>query len=136
MSSSLARSKTFKNLILAPHRGFRDSLKLVAMICGPLVLGVWIRVSVPNFLAADISYEATILLAVLLGPGAAMVGGAVLAFPAVLHREYMALPVNLLIAGIFGAAGKFANMEEVWSFSPMIDLSIYRIWIGRFCCLC
>ena len=129
-SSSLARSKTFKNLMLAPHRTFRQSLKLVAMICGPLVLGVWIRVSVPNFLAADISYEATILLAVLLGPVAAVVGGAVLALPAVLHHEYMALPLNLLVAGIFGAAGKFANMEEIWSFSPMIDLSIYR-WVTR-----
>ena len=129
-SSSLARSKTFKNLMLAPHRTFRQSLKLVAMICGPLVLGVWIRVSVPNFLAADISYEATILLAVLLGPAAAVIGGAVLALPAVLHHEYMALPLNLLVAGIFGAAGKFANMEEIWSFSPMIDLSIYR-WVTR-----
>ena len=50
--------------------------------------------------------------------------------PALWHHEYLALPVNLLIAGIFGAAGKFANMEEVWSFSPMIDLSIYR-WVTR-----
>ena len=116
-SSSLARSTAFKNLLLAPHRTFAQSLKLVAMICGPLVLGVWIRVSVPNFLAADISYEATILMGVLLGPAAAMVGGAVLALPAVLHREYMALPVNLLVALIFGMAGKLANMEDVWSFS-------------------
>jgi two-component system LytT family sensor kinase len=129
-STSLARSKVFKNLMLAPHRSFRDSLKLVAMICGPLTLGVWIRVIVPNFLAADISYEATILMGVLLGPGAAMVGGALLAVPAVLHHEYLALPLNLLIAVLFGAAGKFANMEEIWSFSPMIDLSIYR-WVTR-----
>jgi two-component system LytT family sensor kinase len=129
-STSLARSKAFKSLMLAPHRSFRDSLKLVAMICGPLTLGVWIRVIVPNFLAADISYEATILMGVLLGPGAALVGGALLALPAVLHHEYLALPVNLLIAVLFGAAGKFANMEEIWSFSPMIDLSIYR-WVTR-----
>ena len=129
-STSLARSKVFKNLMLAPHRSFRESLKLVAMICGPLTLGVWIRVIVPNFLAADISYEATILMGVLLGPGAAMVGGALLAVPAVLHHEYLALPLNLLIAVLFGSAGKFANMEEIWSFSPMIDLSIYR-WVTR-----
>ncbi|RXH55905.1 sensor histidine kinase [Granulicella sibirica] len=129
-SSSLARSKDFKNLILLPHRTFRQSLKIVAMICGPLTLGVWIRVSVPNFLAADISYEATILLAVLLGPGAAMIGGAALALPAVWHHEYLALPVNLIVAGLFGSAAKFANMEDVWSFSPMIDLSIYR-WVTR-----
>jgi two-component system LytT family sensor kinase len=129
-SSSLARSRSFKDLLLHAHRSFRDSLKLVAMISIPLTLGVWIRVYVPNFLAADISYEATILMGVLLGPAAAMIGGAVLAIPAVLHHEYLALPVNLLVAGFFGASGKFANMEDVWSFSPMIDLSIYR-WVTR-----
>ncbi len=129
-SSSLARSNTFKNLMLAPHRRFSQSLRLVAMICVPLTLGVWIRVSVPNFLAADISFEATILLAVLLGPAAAAIGGAFLALPAVLHHEYAALPVNLAVALLFGAAGKFASMEEVWSFSPMIDLSMYR-WVTR-----
>jgi len=129
-SSSLARSRAFKNLLLKSHRSFRESLKLVAMISIPLTLGVWIRVSVPNFLAADISYEATILMGVLLGPGAAMIGGAFLSIPAVFHHEYLALPVNLIIAGLFGASGKFANMEEVWSFSPMIDLSIYR-WVTR-----
>lgn len=129
-SSSLARSRVFKDLLLNPHRSFRASLKLVAMISIPLTLGVWIRVSVPNFLAADISYEATILMGVLLGPAAAMIGGALLSIPAVLHHEYLALPVNLLVAGLFGASGKFANMEDVWSFSPMIDLSIYR-WVTR-----
>ena len=129
-SSSLARSRVFKDLLLNPQRSFRASLKLVAMISIPLTLGVWIRVSVPNFLAADISYEATILMGVLLGPAAAMIGGALLSIPAVLHHEYLALPVNLLVAGLFGASGKFANMEDVWSFSPMIDLSIYR-WVTR-----
>ena len=70
------------------------------MICVPLTLGVWIRVTVPNFLAADLSFEATILLGMLLGPLAAMAGGACLAVPALLHHEYLALPVNLLVAGM------------------------------------
>ena len=70
------------------------------MICIPLTLGVWIRLTVQNFLAADLSFEATILLGILVGPIAAMVGGTVLAIPALLHHEYLALPVNLAIAGI------------------------------------
>ncbi len=84
----------------------------------------------PNFLAADLSFETTILLGILVGPLAAMAGGAVLAIPAVLHHEYWALPVNLAIAAISGAFGRFADPEDVWSFSPMIDLSIYR-WVTR-----
>jgi two-component system LytT family sensor kinase len=59
-----------------------------------------------------------------------MAGGATLAIPALLHHEYWALPVNLLVAAISGAFGRFADPEDVWSFSPMIDLSIYR-WVTR-----
>jgi len=70
VSSSLARSTSFKELLLLPHRSRRQVLRLVATICVPLTLGVWVRVRVPNFLAADISFETTILLGLLLGPGA------------------------------------------------------------------
>ena len=105
-------------------------LKFLAWICVPLMLGVWVRVRVPNFLAADLSFEATAIIALLLGPAAAMLGGAALALPAVLHREFFALPVNLAVALIFGAYKRFADEEDIWSFSPLIDLSIYR-WIRR-----
>ncbi len=130
VSSSLARSTTFKNLLLNSNRSRAQTLGLVAMICVPLTLGVWIRVRVPNFLAADISFEATILMGLLLGPAAAMLGGAALSLPAVWHGEYWALPVNLAVAAIAGAYGRFTEREEVWSFSPMIDLSLYQ-WVTR-----
>src|ERR1700730_667059 len=130
VSSSLARSKTFKNLLLAPNRSPRQTVWLVAIIVSPLTLGVLVRVMVPNFLAADLSFETTILLGILVGPLAAMAGGAALAIPAVLHHEYWALPVNLLGAAIAGTFGRFTDPEDVWSFSPMIDLSIYR-WVTR-----
>src|ERR1700709_1628102 len=89
MSSSLARSDTFKRLLLLKRRSARQTAKLLAMILIPLTLGVWVRVIVPNFLAADISFETTILLGILMGPLAAMVGGTVLAVPAMLHHEYL-----------------------------------------------
>ncbi len=130
VSSSLARSKTFKDLLLAANRTPRQTFWLVAMLCTPLALGVWVRTMVPNFLAADISFEITILLGILMGPLSAMAGGAALAVPAVLHHEYLALPVNVAIGAIAGTFGRFTDPEDVWSFSPMIDLSIYR-WVTR-----
>ena len=126
----LARTTTFKNLLLNPHRSRRQTLRMLAMICVPLTIGVWIRVRVPNFLAADLSLEAVILVALLLGPAAAMLGGAALALPAVWHGEYWSLPVNLAVAAIAGAYGHFTDREDVWSFSPMIDLSLYQ-WVTR-----
>ncbi|MBS1822771.1 MAG: histidine kinase [Acidobacteria bacterium] len=130
LSSSLARSSVFKRLLLAENRTLRQTAGLVALICVPLALGVLVRVKVPNFLAADISLEATILLGVLVGPLAAMAGGAAMSLPAMGHHEYWTLPVNLIIAAIAGTFGRFADREDVWSFSPMIDLSIYR-WVTR-----
>ena len=129
-SSSLARSTTFKTLLFTPNRTPRQTLGLIALICLPLVLGVWIRVSVQNFLAADLSFEITVLLGVLIGPLAAMAGGAALALPAMLHHEYWSLPTNLMIAGLVGGFRHFTDLEDVWSFSPMIDLSVYR-WVTR-----
>src|SRR5258707_11560581 len=130
VSSSLARSKTFKNLLLTSNRSPRQTVSLVAIIVSPLTLGVLVRVMVPNFLAADVSFETTIVLGILVGPLAAMAGGAALAIPALLHHEYWSLPVNLLVAAIAGTFGRFTDPEDVWSFSPMIDLRIYR-WVTR-----
>jgi two-component system, LytTR family, sensor kinase len=130
VSSALARARTFQNLLFAGKRRTSQMLGLLAFICIPLGLGVWLRFTVPNFLAADISFEATVILGVLLGPLAAVIGGAVLAVPAVLHHEYLALPFNLAVAITAGLYGKFAEEEEIWSFSPFVDLSIYR-WIRR-----
>jgi two-component system LytT family sensor kinase len=130
ISSALARSRDFKRLLFAEKRTPAQTIGLLACICIPLTLGVWIRVIVPNFLAADIAFETTILLGILLGPVTALLGGALLALPAILHGEFLALPFNLATALLFGTYGQLVGKEVVWSFSPFVDLSIYR-WIRR-----
>jgi len=130
VSSALARARTFQNLLLTSNRTPSQTLGLLAFVCIPLGLGVWVRLLVPNFFAADISFETTIILGVLLGPFSALTGAVVLSLPAMLHHEYLSLPFNLAVAIIAGLYGKFVEEEEVWSFSPFVDLSIYR-WIRR-----
>ncbi len=130
VSSALARSRVFQRLLFAEKRTPSQTVGLLACICIPLTLGVWIRFIVPNFLAADISFETTILLGILFGPVTAVLGGALLAVPAVFHHEYLTLPFNIVTALLFGAYGQIAGKEAVWSFSPFIDLSIYR-WVRR-----
>jgi two-component system LytT family sensor kinase len=130
VASSLARSTAFKRLLLLKQRNTRETLHLLAWICVPLMLGVLVRVRVPNFLAADLSFEAVAILGLLLGPWPAMLGGAALALPAIGHHEWFALPVNLLVAAVFGAYRRVAGEENIWTFSPLIDLSLYR-WIRR-----
>ena len=130
VASVLARVTTFRRLFFAEKRSPRQTLALLAFFLVPLTVGVWLRFRVPNFLAADISFETVILLGLLIGPGWAMLGGAVLSVPAVLHHEYLALPFNVLLGLAAGIIGRFVEEEEIWSFTPLIDLSLYR-WVRR-----
>jgi len=130
VASILARVVTFRRLFFAERRTPRQTLGLLAFFLVPLTLGVWLRFWVSNFLAADISFETVILLGLLLGPSWAMLGGVVLALPAVYHHEFLALPFNVALGVAAGILGRFVEPEEVWSFTPFIDLSLYR-WVRR-----
>ena len=130
VASILARASSFRRLFFAEQRRPRQTLALLAFFLVPLTLGVWIRLATPNFLAADISFETVILLGLLIGPGWAMLSGAVLSVPAMLHHEFLALPFNVVVGLTAGAIGRLIEREEIWSFTPFIDLSLYR-WVRR-----
>jgi len=129
-ASVLARASTFRRLFFAERRTPAQTAGLLAFFLVPLTLGVWIRTTVPNFLAADISFETNILLGLLLGPGSAVLGAVVLSVPALVHGEYLGLPFNAALGLLAGVLGRFAEPEEIWSFTPFIDLSLYR-WVKR-----
>jgi two-component system LytT family sensor kinase len=59
-----------------------------------------------------------------------MLGGLVLSVPAVMHHEFLAPPFNLAVGLAAGFLGRFVDRDDVWSFTPFIDLSLYR-WIRR-----
>ncbi len=130
VASILARAQTFRRLFFAEKRRPSQTLVLLAFFLIPLTLGVWIRIAVPNFLAADISLEAIILLGLLIGPGWAMLGGLVLSIPAEIHHEFLALPFDVVLGLLAGWLGHFVEKEEIWGFTPFIDLSLYR-WVHR-----
>jgi two-component system, LytTR family, sensor kinase len=130
VSHALARSRAFQRLLFAERRTSGQALWLLAFICIPLTLGVLVRENVANFLAADIAFETVIILGILLGPFSALLGGAVLSLPAMMHHEYLSLPFLLVVGTVAGLYGRSVDPEEVWSFSPFIDLSIYR-WVRR-----
>ncbi|MFP5238032.1 MAG: sensor histidine kinase [Acidobacteriota bacterium] len=130
VASALARSRTFQKLLFAERRTRRQTLALLAFLLVPLTLGVWIRTSVPNFLAADISFETIILLGLLIGPASAMLGGIVLSVPAMVHHEFLSLPFNAALGIAAGMLGRFVPKADIWEFTPFIDLSLYR-WIRR-----
>ncbi|MGA7401401.1 MAG: histidine kinase [Candidatus Sulfotelmatobacter sp.] len=128
VSASLVRSKEFKALLFREERSFRQKLYLVLCIALPITIGVWIRLSVKSFLAGDLSFETALLLGVIGGRWAGSLGGVLMAFPALLHGEWAAMPFDVLSGFIAGQLRAMAlDKEDIWSFSPFIDQSIFRL---------
>jgi two-component system LytT family sensor kinase len=131
VSTVLGRSKEFKKLLFQQPRETKQKIYLALWMAFPIALGVWIRYSVKNFISGDLSLETALLLGVIGGRLSGGVGGALVALPAVLHGEWASMPLYVFAGIIAGQLRRFApEQEDIWSFSPFIDLSIYR-WIRR-----
>src|SRR5579871_2263268 len=128
VSSTLVRSLEFKSLLFREERTVRQKIYLVLWFGLPIALGVWIRMTKSSFLSGDLSFETTLLLGIIGGRLAGSLGGVLMGLPSLLLGEWAALPF-LVIAGLI--AGQLrtlaADKEFIWSFSPFIDLSIYRL---------
>jgi two-component system LytT family sensor kinase len=131
VSSALVRSREFKKLLFAETRDVTHKIYFVLWMAGPIALGVWIRASIRSFLAGDLSLETTMLLGVIGGRLCGVLGGVLVGLPAALHGEWAAMPFYVLAGFLSGQLRTVApEQEDIWSFSPFIDLSIYR-WIRR-----
>ena len=117
-----------------PVRKSDPSSREIYLICGspfPLTWVVWIRFGPRVFSACDLSFETTILLGVLGGRFTGMVVGAMPALSGLTARRMGDPPLILLCGFTVGQLRNLApDREDIWAFSPFIDLSIYR-WIRR-----
>jgi len=128
VSSTLVRSKEFKLLLFRDERTFRQKVYLALCMALPIMGGVWIRIRVPSFLAGDLSFETALLLGVIGGRWAGSLGGVLMGIPALLHGEWAALPFGVLSGFIAGQLRTMAaDKDDIWSFSPFIDQSIFRL---------
>src|SRR5271168_3204917 len=128
LSSALVRSKEFKTLIFREHRETRHKIYLALWMSLPIAIGVWIRFWAKSFLAGDLSLETALLLGVIGGRLSGGVGGALISLPAALYGEWAAMPLNVFAGIVAGQLRRFApEQEDIWSFSPFIDLSLYRM---------
>jgi two-component system LytT family sensor kinase len=128
VSSTLVRSKEFKSLLFREERTFRQKIYLVLWFSLPIVVGVWIRIVQKSFAASDISFETVMLLGVMGGRWAGSIGGVLMAIPALMHGEWAAMPFDVLSGFVAGQLRTMAaDKDDIWSFSPFIDQSIFRL---------
>ena len=128
LSSALVRSKEFKTLLFREHRATRHKIYLALWMAIPIAAGVAIRCGVKSFIAGDLSLETALLLGVVGGRLSGGIGGALMSLPAVLHGEWASMPLNVLAGIIAGQLRRAApEQEDIWGFSPFIDLTLYRM---------
>ena len=137
LAAALVRSVEFKALLYREQRSLRDRVYLVfwlvisEWIGKALAAGVWKFGATPSPIVGDLSLETTILLGALAGRFAGIIGGALLALPAVFAGAWLTLPLYVVIGFVSGQLREFApNHEEIWKFSPFNYLSLLR-WIRR-----
>jgi two-component system LytT family sensor kinase len=126
VAGAVVRSRFFKTFLFKEERTIREQIYLVLFIGIPFALGVLVRLNVRNFLAADLSFESSLLMGVMIGRMGGVLGASLVSLPAMLSGELATLPFNVAVAFVAGLLRSATTQEEIWSFSPFFDLSIYR----------
>lgn len=132
LASILVRSGPFKGLLFRERRALAQSLKLGLFLGVAFALGVAVRV-ILKYKAPDLSLEGALLAGLLGGHLAGAVAGALVALPALLNGQFVALPLFVIVGVLGGVARRLSpEVEEIWHFSPFVDMNIYRWYRYRF----
>jgi two-component system LytT family sensor kinase len=158
LAGFIARFSMFRRLLLIEQRGPREKIQFAAFLGLPFMVGVLARL-LAHYPTADLSLEVTVLAGLL---GGTIVGLAVAlivnlpillialwaavlslfpafarSVPAWLIPYYLPEFLALIMASGYAMAAGTArwvcpDKEEIWKFSPFIDLSLYRSIRQRF----
>jgi len=129
IASVLARSGAFKALLLRENRDLRQRLSLALWLSVVFGASVATRVVSRTYQGADLGLEGSLLAGVLGGYVTGLTSGIVISLPAVFAHERLTMPL-LAGIGVFGGLLRDCapDPEDVWRFSPFVDLNIYRFF--------
>src|SRR4051794_3493094 len=128
IASILARSSTFKAMLMLENRTLNQRMTLSGLLS--LVFGgsVAMRVLAPTYRVADLGLEGSLIAGILGGYVTGLVCGVLISLPAVFAGQALTMP---LFAGIGVLGGVLRDLAptpgEIWRFS-FFDLSIYRFF--------
>ncbi len=131
-ASILIRFSAFQRMLMREERTLLQRVKL-ALACSWLFGGgVFLRVVSPAYTAVDLGLEGSMLSGMVGGYVTGLLTGVLVSIPAVFHGELMSMP---LFAGVGVMGGMLRDIardkEDVWRFSPFLDLSLYRSFRQR-----
>jgi two-component system LytT family sensor kinase len=126
IAALLARWNAFRRVLFTEERDPDQKLKLMLFMTPALIVGVTLRlVGGPSYAFADLSLEGAFLMGLLGGRVVGPIGGAIITIPALISREWLAMPAAST-AGLLGGLIRQAipNKEDLWNFGPFTFLNI------------
>ncbi|MSO55979.1 MAG: sensor histidine kinase [Acidobacteria bacterium] len=128
LATILVRYHRFRHILISERRAWPDR-QLFALSLGiPLAAGVVSRLLL-GYRAADLSLEGAFLAGLVAGPYAGAIVGLMVATPALVAGEFIALffAVGCGFAG--GGLREACPKEEIWHFSPFVFTKLHRhVW--------
>ena len=132
VAAVLVRSSRFKELVFQDLRSVRENLELGTYLGFPVGVSTLFRAAF-RYNLPDVGLEGALLAGVLGGYVSGLTAGLLVALPALFNGEWLALPICLL-AGAAGGWARHLSVEKdnIWHFSPFVDMNIYRWYQRRF----
>jgi|RhiMethySRZTD1v2_1073278.scaffolds.fasta_scaffold160882_2 two-component system LytT family sensor kinase len=130
IASILARSNSFKAMLMQEDRDMRQRLTLSLWFSLIFGASVATRVMLPEYKAADLGLEGCMIAGILGGYVTGLLSGVLISLPAMIFgHQYLTMPL-LAGVGVFGGLLRdiAPDKEAIWRFSPLPDLNIYRFF--------
>ena len=129
LATILVRYHRFRHILISERRAWPERLLFAFSLGVPLAAGVTSRLLL-HYDAADLTLEGAFLAGLIAGPYAGAIVGLMVAAPALLAGEFIALffAVGCGFAG-GGLREACPNKEEIWHFSPFVFTKLHRhVW--------
>jgi two-component system LytT family sensor kinase len=132
VASVLARSSSFKSLLMQETRTLNQRLALSLWLASAFGAMVALRVFSKSYPAADLGLEGSLIAGILGGYVTGLVSGVLISVPAMLNpagAELLTMPLLAAVGVLGGVLRDLApNPEEIWRFTPFFDLNVYRFF--------
>jgi len=129
LASIMVRFSAFQRILMREERTLEQRLKLALGLAGIFAAGVGTRVLTKTYRAVDLGLEGSLLAGVVGGYVSGLTAGVLISLPAMLNGEYLSMPLFAAVGVLGGLLRDCApEPEEVWRFSPLLDLSLWRLF--------
>ena len=129
LASIMVRFGAFQRMLMREERTLEQRLKLALGFSAVFATGVGTRLLTKTYRVVDLGLEGSLLAGVVGGYVSGLVTGVLVSLPAMFAGEYLSMP---LFAGVGVLGGLLRDLapepEEVWRFSPLLDLTLYRLF--------